>query len=279
MVTRRRSAPRAFTLVEMLVVLGIIAVLIGLLLPAIQIAVNSARRATIALEISQIDAALNTYKQQRGEYPPSFGENYADPARYSSVVERHLQRCYPKIGTAHKKLFYDEIETNAIDQGEALVFWLSSISTSPSTPFDTTSTRSGYYEFDARRLSNDDGDKVQEFLAKNSRDTPYMYAEFRTYSKHLTTSSAMSAMSGKYYTQPYFADNTGNTATTLKGMKDKSFQIICAGLDGEFGDVLDNSGGTYNNLKKYPSGTNLETGDLDNITNFSEGRTLGDSRP
>jgi len=276
----------------MLVVLGIIAVLIGLLLPAIQMAVNAARRAAISLEVANVNAAFETYKQQKGEYPPSFGEKdssgnliYATtsgtPSRYTSVLERHLQRCYPKFNATTKGQLYDKIGNNAtaIDQGEALVVWLRMMSTNPSNPFDTSSTRAGYYEFDERRLSDDDGDGIPEYLAKNSRDTPYIYVEARTYSSYLTASTAASAMSNKYYAQPYFADNTGNTATTLKGMNPTKFQIICAGLDGEFGTVLDNTGGTYNNLKKFPSGANLETGDLDNITNFSEGKTLGDSRP
>ncbi|QDU31250.1 hypothetical protein ETAA8_64030 [Anatilimnocola aggregata] len=277
MFTRRPSASRAFTLVEMLVVIGIIAVLVGLLLPAINMAVNAARRAAISLEISQLANGIETYKQQKGEYPPSFGEDYGTP--YTTVVERHLQRCYPKMTAAKKMDFYSKIDSDKVDQAEALVLWLRLVGTNPADPFEMTATRSGYYEFDERRLNDDDGDSVPAYIAKYCRDTPYIYIENRTYGKHLSSANAASGLSDSYYAQPYFADGTGNTATTLKGINPTKFQIIAAGLDGDFGKIYNNTGSTYSDLKLYPSGTKLEEGDLDNLTNFSEGRTLGDSRP
>lgn len=79
----RRNRGNGFTLVELLVVITIIAMLMGLLIPAVQSARRSGQRATCMNNQQQLGKAFFNYATTKDKFPPGF---YAQPLAPTIMV-------------------------------------------------------------------------------------------------------------------------------------------------------------------------------------------------
>ena len=65
------KSSRAFTLIELLIVIAIIGILMSLLFPAVNAAIDSARTAQAKNDVTQIATAVTAYETEYGKLPPT----------------------------------------------------------------------------------------------------------------------------------------------------------------------------------------------------------------
>lgn len=122
---RIRCARRAFTLVELLVVIAIIAMLVTLLLPAVQSAREAARRTQCINNVRQICLGMLNFHDTKGHFPHG---NYnlidgtgSTPEPYNGKQDR---RCWfhDMLPYVEEQALYDQFDEHMSKGGSALGF-------------------------------------------------------------------------------------------------------------------------------------------------------------
>lgn len=113
---RRTDGPAAFTLIELLVVIAIVGILAAMLLPALQVARERARRSVCLSNLHQLSTGIEVYAVNYNSFYPSLGRivNYGDwrwSEKASNAQVHALMRFYDDaqvnevIGQARNALF------------------------------------------------------------------------------------------------------------------------------------------------------------------------------
>ncbi|MEC7566487.1 MAG: type II secretion system protein [Planctomycetota bacterium] len=303
--TTSHSKRRGMTLVEILVVITIIAMLAGMLIPVIGAVRRRGEVTATVLEIQNLKAALETYKQKVGDYPPD-GSN-------SVVFQRHVRIAFPRIAPQEMNNLLSliiephEPEITYLDPAESLVFFLGGFSDDPRFPFTgkggplANNRNPGIFDFDPQRLgTNDDNDPFPVYYPRGS-EIPFVYFDSRTYMpRAIYTYNGAGVPAAAYplehnhgaspvkgVARPYRSDQprqaTADDGYGYKWVNPNTFQIIAAGVTDDYGlDLdpvpLDGIPTNKTPYKHYPSGANYSDGDNSNITSFSQG-TLEDDIP
>ena len=270
-----------FTLVELLVSIVIIAILIALLLPAVNSTIRRVRVGRVVTEIKDLEASLANFKAKFGMYPPSRLRLYERSSQNEAETRAVLRRIWPQFAfTGGPNGYGNEYDLDGngtageasrsreYNGAQCLVFFLGGVvnsgapngfSKNPQNPFASGGSREGpFFEFDSTRLNFSVNAQMPTYLDPfPSQTLPYLY---------------LSAYDGVGYAPAGSHDYGGampngayrQGSVTGPYFKPQSFQIISPGMDFTFGN------GGY----VTPGNVSGSDATADNVTNFHSS-TLG----
>jgi prepilin-type N-terminal cleavage/methylation domain-containing protein len=262
------NQPRGFTLVELLVVIGIIGLLTAISVPIVMQSLAKARNAAIKAEIDMLHMAIMNYKNEYGSFPPVFDETPLPPstATVTGIVNRHIRKLFPRISTASPNnlasadqrvaLFDTSTTTNPMRITNGLVPWLLGYTSNPADPLgnSTSASRAKLFNFDESRLQRTAVGSATRYSYAPARkqDSPYIYIPHTQY-QFLPYSGGTGGAYGSMKVV-----QQGDPAATLFAHPDPTrpffnegtFQILCAGQDETWG--------TDDDLSNFWPGTRRE---------------------